>query len=114
MRLFGRGNDGNDATTGGTGGAAERCPELGTIGVEVATDPPAATGRADECEDCVAIGETHWSHLRKCLECGHIGCCDSSPRRHATAHFHDSGHPVMRSAEPGETWRWCYVHEVMG
>ncbi|WLP89176.1 UBP-type zinc finger domain-containing protein [Gordonia sp. NB41Y] len=113
MRMFGRGNGGNDAP-GEAGGAAARCPELGTIGVDEAADPPAATGRADECEDCVAMGEHHWSHLRKCLECGHIGCCDSSPRRHATAHFHDSGHPVMRSAEPGERWRWCYVHEVMG
>ncbi|WP_425459454.1 UBP-type zinc finger domain-containing protein [Gordonia oryzae] len=61
-----------------------------------------------------AIGENHWSHLSKCVECGHVGCCDSSPRRHARARFYSSGHPVMRSAEPGELWRWCYIHQVVG
>ena len=66
-----------------------------------------------ECGDCVREG-SRWVHLRMCLVCGHVACCDSSPRRHATAHFHDSAHPVMRSVEPGETWRWCYVHEVTG
>jgi monovalent cation/hydrogen antiporter len=66
-----------------------------------------------ECEDCVREG-TQWVHLRLCLSCGHVGCCDSSPRRHATAHFHDSDHPVIRSAEPGESWRWCFVHELTG
>jgi CPA1 family monovalent cation:H+ antiporter len=66
-----------------------------------------------ECEECVRDGTT-WVHLRLCLECGHVGCCDSSPMRHATAHFHESGHPVMRSAEPGESWRWCFVDEVTG
>ena len=49
-----------------------------------------------------------------CLECGHVGCCDSSPQRHATAHFHETGHPVMQSAEPGEDWRWCFVHHLTG
>ncbi|QTI68846.1 UBP-type zinc finger domain-containing protein [Gordonia sp. L191] len=93
---------------------AGRCPELAEIGLDPATDPAAAAGHTDECEDCMAIGENHWSHLRKCLECGHVACCDSSPRRHATAHFHSSGHPVMRSAEPGELWRWCYIHQVVG
>ncbi|MBW8750523.1 MAG: cation:proton antiporter [Propionibacteriales bacterium] len=63
------------------------------------------------CEECVAEGGT-WVHLRLCLSCGHVGCCDSSPRRHATAHYHASDHPVIRSAEPGETWRWCYVDEL--
>jgi CPA1 family monovalent cation:H+ antiporter len=53
-------------------------------------------------------------HLRLCLECGHVGCCDSSEFKHATAHFHDTGHPVMRSIEPGESWRWCYVDAVVG
>lgn len=60
------------------------------------------------CEDCLAES-TSWVHLRLCLECGHMGCCDSSPRRHASAHFRDSGHPVVRSAEPGEGWHWCFV-----
>jgi Na+/H+ antiporter len=65
------------------------------------------------CVDCVREGSS-WVHLRLCLQCGHLGCCDSSPRRHASAHFHDSGHPVVRSAEPGEEWRWCFLHEVVG
>jgi hypothetical protein len=63
------------------------------------------------CEDCLRIGG-HWLHLRMCQTCGHIGCCDSSPNRHATAHFEAVGHPVVRSAEPGEDWSWCYADEV--
>jgi Zn-finger in ubiquitin-hydrolases and other protein len=63
------------------------------------------------CEDCLAIGGT-WVHLRMCQTCGRIGCCDSSPHRHASAHAHRTGHPIARSAEPGEDWSWCYVDEV--
>jgi hypothetical protein len=63
------------------------------------------------CEDCLREG-TGWVHLRECLECGHVGCCDNSPRRHATAHWHASRHPIMRSFEPGEQWGWCYPDEV--
>jgi uncharacterized UBP type Zn finger protein len=63
------------------------------------------------CEDCLKIGST-WVHLRMCETCGHIGCCDNSPNRHATAHFRATQHPVIRSAEPGEDWSWCYVDEV--
>jgi uncharacterized UBP type Zn finger protein len=63
------------------------------------------------CEDCLAIGG-RWVHLRMCATCGHIGCCDSSPNRHATAHVHASGHPIIRSAEPDEDWFWCYEDEV--
>jgi len=74
-------------------------------------DPGARTPGA--CEDCVAIGG-RWVHLRLCTSCGHVGCCDSSPSRHATAHFGDTQHPVVRSAEPGESWRWCYADEVIG
>ncbi|GIG01821.1 UBP-type zinc finger domain-containing protein [Catellatospora citrea] len=74
-------------------------------------DDPAA--RADGCEECLRDGTT-WVHLRRCLTCGHIGCCDSSPHKHATAHFHEVGHPVIQSFEPGEDWRWCYLHEVVG
>jgi uncharacterized UBP type Zn finger protein len=62
------------------------------------------------CDECVAMGST-WVHLRMCLSCGRVGCCDSSPNRHATAHFDDAGHPIMRSVEPGEAWRWCFVDE---
>ena len=64
------------------------------------------------CEDCIKIGSS-WVHLRMCLECGHVGCCDSSPNRHATRHFHDTRHPLVRSVEPGERWIWCYVDELM-
>lgn len=65
------------------------------------------------CAECLRDG-TRWVHLRLCLSCGHVGCCDSSPGRHATAHFEAAGHPVMRSFEPGEAWRWCYVHHLLG
>ena len=65
------------------------------------------------CEECLRDG-TMWVHLRLCLECGHVGCCDSSPPKHATAHFRETGHPVMRSFEPGEAWRWCFVDELTG
>jgi len=64
------------------------------------------------CEDCLAIGSS-WVHLRLCLTCGHVGCCDSSPNQHATRHFEDVGHPVMRSFEPGEDWRWCFADEMV-
>lgn len=63
------------------------------------------------CEDCLRMGGV-WLHLRICLECGHVGCCDSSPNRHATAHYRSSAHPLMRSLEPGETWSWCFVDEL--
>jgi uncharacterized UBP type Zn finger protein len=62
------------------------------------------------CEECLASGG-RWVQLRECLTCGHVGCCDSSPGRHATEHFRATGHPVMTSAEPGDTWAWCYVDE---
>ena len=63
------------------------------------------------CEECLAAGDP-WFHLRICLECGKVGCCDSSPNRHASAHAQASGHPVMRSIEPGEVWSWCFADEV--
>ena len=63
------------------------------------------------CEDCLKIGGS-WVHLRMCQSCGHIGCCDSSPNRHASAHARAVGHPIAKSAEPGEDWSWCYVDEV--
>lgn len=66
----------------------------------------------DGCEDCLAEGSTR-VHLRECLNCGHIGCCDNSPRRHATAHWHESDHPMVRSFEPGEEWAWCYADELL-
>ena len=63
------------------------------------------------CEECLADGST-WLHLRVCLSCGHVGCCDSS-HGHASAHFRETGHPVMRSLEPGEAWRWCFIDETL-
>jgi uncharacterized UBP type Zn finger protein len=65
----------------------------------------------DGCVDCLAIGGA-WLHLRICLSCGHVGCCDDSPNRHATAHARASSHPIIRSLEPGEDWSWCYVDEL--
>ena len=70
--------------------------------------PPRTSG----CEECLKLGDG-WVHLRRCLHCGHVGCCDSSKNKHATRHFHETGHPVVQSFEPGETWKWCYVH-VLG
>src|SRR6185503_15026547 len=67
--------------------------------------------RTTGCEECLRIGE-RWVHLRICLTCGHVGCCDASKRRHATAHFWTTQHPIVRSLEAGETWRWCYLDDV--
>ena len=66
------------------------------------------------CQDCAELGEDTWAHLRMCLTCGHVGCCDSSPHQHASEHFRRTGHPVMRSVEPGEDWRWCYIDVRVG
>ena len=63
------------------------------------------------CEDCLKIGG-RWLHLRLCLTCGKVGCCDSSPNKHASAHFRAVKHPIVQSFEPGEDWRWCYVDEA--
>lgn len=70
-----------------------------------------AEASGDGCVECLAGGGT-WVHLRRCIGCGHVGCCDSSPGRHATAHFRTTGHPLVQSFEPGEDWYWCYVDEV--
>ncbi|MGG5257934.1 Na+/H+ antiporter [Phycicoccus avicenniae] len=86
---------------------AGACDHLADDG---APHPPSET---DGCPECRAEGLT-WVHLRSCTTCGHVGCCDSSVGRHASAHFASSGHPVMRSIEPGEAWRWCFVDEVLG
>jgi hypothetical protein len=84
---------------------ADTCTHLDQI--EFTALPDSIAG----CEDCLAIGD-RWLHLRMCTECGHIACCDSSPNRHATAHARATSHPVIRSAEPGEDWFWCYEDEV--
>ncbi len=64
------------------------------------------------CEECLKTGD-EWVHLRLCLECGHVGCCDSSPNKHASKHFHATKHPIMQSFQPGEDWRWCFVDKLM-
>ena len=81
------------------------CDHLGAV----ADVTPSTT---EGCEDCLREG-TRWVHLRECLSCGHVGCCDNSPRRHATAHWHAEGHPIIRSVEPGEVWGWCYPDELL-
>ena len=81
------------------------CTHLDTV--ELRELPESAAG----CEDCLREG-TKWVHLRICLVCGHVGCCDDSPRRHATAHHHATSHAIIRSLEPGEDWCWCYVDQV--
>ncbi|MCX7290008.1 UBP-type zinc finger domain-containing protein [Janthinobacterium sp.] len=65
----------------------------------------------DGCEECLTTGDS-WVHLRVCMVCGHVGCCDDSKNRHASRHFHATGHPIIRSKEPGETWGWCYVDQL--
>jgi uncharacterized UBP type Zn finger protein len=72
-------------------------------------DAPPRTPKG--CEECLRMGDT-WVHLRRCLHCGHIGCCDQSKNRHATKHFHTTKHPVIQSFEPDEAWKWCYVDEI--
>ena len=67
--------------------------------------------RTKGCEECLRIGD-QWVHLRLCLSCGHVGCCDSSKNKHATKHFHGTRHPLIRSLEPGESWGWCYIDEL--
>lgn len=71
---------------------------------------PEPEAHTEGCEECLKIGQS-WVHLRKCLICGHVGCCDQSIGKHATKHFHETGHPVIRSHEPGEDWRYCYVDQ---
>ena len=69
------------------------------------------TPSARGCEDCLKMGGA-WVHLRLCMTCGHVGCCDSSPNRHATKHFHQTQHPVIKSFEPGEEWGYCSVDDA--
>ena len=83
---------------------AHACMHLAQIKI---TEP-----RMHACEDCIKTGGT-WVHLRLCLECGHVGCCDASPNQHATKHHRASRHPLIRSIEPGESWVWCYVDDMI-
>ena len=67
--------------------------------------------RSDGCEECLRSGDS-WVHLRLCMTCGHVGCCDDSKNKHASAHFRHTHHPIVRSFEPGENWGWCFVDEA--
>lgn len=81
------------------------CSHLG----EIRDVTPSTT---EGCEECLELSMT-WVHLRECLTCGHVGCCDSSPGRHTTAHWNATRHPLIRSFEPGEAWGWCYPDELL-
>lgn len=80
------------------------CEHAGDVRPDIIT---AAAG----CEECLKLGDT-WVHLRICMKCGHVGCCDSSKNRHATGHYRSTDHPVIRSYQPGEEWAWCYPDEL--
>jgi uncharacterized UBP type Zn finger protein len=82
------------------------CPH--TDQIRVTSVPDAIAG----CEECLKTGD-RWVHLRLCLSCGHVGCCDDSKNKHATRHFNSSGHPIIRSIEPGENWKWCFVDQTV-
>jgi hypothetical protein len=84
-------------------GAEPACPHVDQVRAVVPRTP-------EGCEECLASG-SRWVHLRLCLSCGHVGCCDSSPNRHARAHSRADDHPIAQSFEPGEDWRWCFVDE---
>ena len=83
---------------------AQRCTHRAQI-------DPHVTPRSYGCRECQKSGDS-WVHLRICVTCGHVGCCDSSKNKHARQHFHDAGHPVIQSFEAGEEWMWCYVDNV--
>ena len=82
-----------------------RCPHIAQL-------RPVEPRTPHGCEECLKTGDW-WVHLRLCLTCGHVGCCDSSPNKHATKHFHSTRHPVIRSQEPGEDWAWCYADQLL-
>jgi uncharacterized UBP type Zn finger protein len=84
---------------------ADSCTHLDSIDLDVT---PSST---EGCSECLRIGGT-WVHLRECMACGEVGCCDNSPNRHATKHNAATGHPIIRSLEPGEDWYWCYEDQV--
>ena len=84
---------------------ADVCQHLDQINEEATPTSP------DQCLSCVGMGD-EWVHLRMCCICGNVGCCDSSKNKHATAHFNEISHPVMKSHQPGESWKWCYVEDL--
>lgn len=91
--------------------AAPDTASTGTTGCTHLDQIRDVTPSAEGCEDCLRTGG-RWVQLRLCLTCGHVGCCDSSPNRHSSAHARESGHPIIRSFEPGQDWAWCFVDEI--
>ena len=85
--------------------SSQQCSHLNDINPDV-------TPRTNGCEECLKMGD-QWVHLRLCMTCGHVGCCHSSPNRHATKHYHATSHTIVRSLQPGEDWAWCYIDEVL-
>ena len=83
----------------------QNCTHINEAKEDIAPKTP------EGCEECLAMGDT-WVHLRLCLTCGHVGCCDNSKNKHATKHFHETEHPVIKSFEQGENWKYCYVDNV--
>ena len=81
------------------------CKHISEVNLDIEPNTP------DGCEECLKTGDS-WVHLRLCLTCGHVGCCDNSKNKHATKHFHETNHPVVKSFEPGENWIWCYEDEM--
>ncbi|MEU8517032.1 UBP-type zinc finger domain-containing protein [Kitasatospora sp. NPDC048722] len=75
-------------------------------------DPALTVDESAGCQECLAAG-AGWVHLRRCLTCGHVGCCDSSRGRHASRHYRDTGHPLAASHQPGEDWAWCFADRVL-
>jgi uncharacterized UBP type Zn finger protein len=84
------------------------CDHLAAVTADQYRQPP---NTPDGCEECLQLGD-RWVHLRLCLDCGHVGCCDSSKNKHATKHFHTTKHETIRSLERGERWMWCYLDET--
>ena len=84
---------------------SDACSHLDQIDLQI--EPDSTEG----CSECIAIG-SGWVHLRMCMSCGHVACCDTSPNRHASKHAASSGHPIVRSLEPGEDWLWCFEDEL--
>jgi len=85
---------------------SEICQHLSNLTENVTPITP------EGCQECLKMGDS-WVHLRICMECGHVGCCDQSKNKHATKHFHKTKHPVIKSFQPGEDWMWCYIDEIL-
>ena len=116
--LEGAGIDSEDAQRYAETYDAPARPPVGLTDAQRASPACGHTGRAhavspltDGCEECLRLGD-RWLHLRVCLTCGHVGCCDDSKNKHATAHFQGTGHPIIRSYEPNESWAYCYEDEA--